>query len=235
MNVRRGRVAEIAENERPPTALGRRITDHAIELVVFPLLPFVERSEIDAKTARFAFAVDHANGMSAKRRDIINRQVGRESFQGARQSRAVDAEGGGEVIRVEVDGLGIAAIDDSFEAEQDDALDAGLRVEPTDQAAGLVFSIGIDPHDRHVLARQEPLDRPGALKQLERSAHRGLVQVDTRRDLDIRLRELDRIILELAKEVIDPIDHLVRRILVVDEQFLQHAISGSVQKHALRR
>ena len=123
-------VAEVAQDDRAAALADWAVLDHALKLVVLALLPFLERGEVDLQVARLARAVDHPDGVAAERGDVVDRQLARQRTEGAGQGRAVESQGRGELVGVEVDGLGVAAVDQSLQAEQDDPLDVRLGLEP---------------------------------------------------------------------------------------------------------
>ena len=95
---------------------------------------FSSAGEVDLQVARPAVAVDHADGVAAERRDVVDRQLGRQRLDRPAERGAVEPEGRGELVGVEVDGLAEPAVDQPLQAEQDGPLDVGLRAEPVDQA-----------------------------------------------------------------------------------------------------
>ena len=56
-----------------------------------------------------------------------------------------------------------------------------------------------------------------------------------RRLLDLGVGQLDRVGVEAAEEFVDAVDRVRRRILVLDEHFLEEAVARRVEQHALRR
>ena len=75
-----------------------------------------------------------------------------------------------------------------------------------DEARLVPLFLGVDPHDRHVLARQELLDRAGPFEDLEGRADGLLVEVEPGLGLDLGVRQLDRVGIQPAQEVVDPVD-----------------------------
>ena len=68
-------------------------------------------------------AVDHADGVAAERGDVVDRQLGRPGHGVARPSAGRSSpSAAAKIVGMEIDGLGVPAVDQPFEAEQDDPL-----------------------------------------------------------------------------------------------------------------
>ena len=200
------------------------------------LLAFLEGGEVNFQVARLARAVDHADRVAAKGRHVVDRQVGHQRLDRPGQGGPVQTQGGGELVGTEVNRLAETAPNQALQAQQHRPLHVGLRAEPIDQAGACAGLVGLDVEsdDRHVLARQELLDRPELVEDLENRADGRLVQVQPRRLADLGVGQLDRVVRVLSQELVDLVDRATRRILVLDEQFLKEAVGEGIEQEADR-
>ena len=97
-----------------------------------------------------------------------------------------------------------------------------LRAEAVDEAP--LIRLGVDPDDRHVLAREEPLDRPGPFEDLQGRPDGRVPQLDPGPLADLVVRQLDRVGVEAAEVVVDPVDDVARGVLVLDEDLLEKTL-----------
>src|SRR5208282_2850624 len=71
-----GLLAKVVEDVRPPALAATAVLDHSLELGVLVPLAFLEVGKVDLEVARRARPVDHADGIAAKWRNVVNRQLG---------------------------------------------------------------------------------------------------------------------------------------------------------------